>query len=220
MDAQSDTVLHKDILTDAFPSTLTEGSKSKILIAGPTEPAQYGIILKALCQHGTEHDTALLVATTESVEQTLDTYRSLCPDPDRPALHIVDTASEQQSISAPYQDTPVEFIPSPADLERLEMALSTLAETSSQDQAQHLLIRSLSPILKHAPSARVCTFLDRIAAFQTGLGLFGINYTAHDKETMTALTNVVDGILWVTETTEHLEFEFHVTNRPYQFHEL
>jgi hypothetical protein len=44
-----------------------------------------------------------------------------------------------------------------------------------------------------------------------GLCLIGVDYTAHDGETMRQLSEIVDGILWMKSLTPQVEFEYRVT---------
>lgn len=192
-------------------STALEGVRAEtILVAGTVEPSRHDIGLRLLCQYGHGDDAALVVTTARSADETLDRYREVCPGPDRPSLRLVDTASEQQSVTDRYGDTPVVFTPSAGDLERLVIALSDL--TGPTNGTRHLLVRSLTPLLREAPATRVCRVLERITGLRTETGrcLLGLDYTAHDRETMAALSAQVDGVLWVTQSSSgELAFEFH-----------
>lgn len=192
-------------------STVLEGVRSgTILVAGTVEPSRHDLGLRLLCQYGHADDAALVVTTAESADETLDRYREVCPGPDRPSLRLVDTASEEQSVTDRYGDTPVVFTPSAGDLERLVIALSDL--TGPANGTRHLLVRSLTPLLREAPTARVCRVLERVTGLRTGTGrcLLGLDYTAHDRETMAALSASVDGVLWVMRSSSRdLAFEFH-----------
>lgn len=214
MNGSSDnTVDLEELQVDTLPDSLRGGST--VLVATAGDPLQYTVLLRMLSVHGTAADTALVVTTTESAHLTIETYEGLGVETDRPSLGIVDTTSEHQSVSALYGETPVIFTPSPADLERLVIALSDLSDnTSSSNGARHLVIRSLTPILESASLAHVCTVLDRITDLrsETGLCLIGLDYSAHDEETMTAIADHVDGVIWVTNpSSDRLAFEYQPT---------
>lgn len=200
------------IEVDAIPSGIGPGT---ILIAGTEDPTTYALGLRALHQLGDADDAAMVVTTTESAERTLATYEAVRTDSERQSLGLVDTTSERQYVTALYDETPVVFVPSPGDLERLVLALSDLdGNRLPSNGTRHLVVRSLTPVLEDAPIDRVQSVIDRITGLRTGNGLtiLGIDYTAHDEETMTALTELVDGILWVTKTADdQLEFEFQPT---------
>lgn len=205
----------KALEIDAFPNGITPGST--VLIAGAIDPATFALGLRSIQQYGQADDAALVVTTTESADRTIDTYETVCEDSARRSLGLVDTTSERQYVDALYDETPVVFVPSPGDLERLVLALSDLlGNRLPSNGTRHLVVRSLTPILENAPISRVSSVLERITGIRTGNGLtvFGVDYTAHDEETMTALMDLVDGVVWVTQTTEgELEFEFRPTRR-------
>lgn len=214
MEGQSDTPVNGEALQVApFPDSL--GGGSTVLAARASDPSQVAVSLRVLTSQGTAEDTALVVTTTESVDQTIKVYTGLKTKAERPSLGIVDTMSEQQSVSALYGDTPVVFTPSPGDLERLVLALSDLSGTITPTSgARHLVIRSLTPILEASSPGRVSTVLERITGLrsETGLGLLGIDYTAHDEATMETMADLVDGVLWVTQPSpDRLAFEYQRT---------
>jgi len=131
----------------------------------------------------------------------------------------VDTSSPDQSLSAVYDETPVIFTPSPGDLERLTIALSDLTDANqSQNGDQHLVVRSLTPILETTPTERVETVLDRITGLRTtnGLCLLGIDYTAHDEDTLQTIAGHTDGILWITRSADgDLEIDYQPSTGRY-----
>lgn len=199
-----------------FPDGLTPGST--VLVAGAGDVSRYPIGLHALCRYGRATDDAVVVTTTESADRTAQAYEAICSDADRPVIGLVDTVSERQHVTAVYSDTPVVFTPSPSDLGRLVFAFFELnGNIPSSDETQHVVVRSLTPLLRDAPPSRVCTAIEQISKYRTGDGLFllGLDYTAHDEETMEMLTQQVDGVLWVTEASDGtIEFEYrHIRGR-------
>jgi hypothetical protein len=201
------------VQVDPLPENLSGGST--VLVASAGDPSQYAVNLRILCAQGTAEDTAFVVTTTESADRTIEIYDTLGVDSERPSLRIVDTVSVQQSVSALYDEIPVVFTPSASDLERLVMALSNLVDTTPPTRgARHLVVRSLTPILAASSVDQLSTVLDRITGLrsETGLALLGIDYTAHDEETMTAIADLVDGVLWVTQPApDRLAFDYQPT---------
>lgn len=210
MDGTTDASQDTDaVQVGPFPEGLSAGST--VLVAGTVEPATYAVTLRALAHFGGADDTALVVTTTESTDRTRERYEALCRDGAGPALAFVDTTADRPSAASLYGDQPVVVIPAPGDLERLVIGLSDL--TGNQPPAngtRHLVVRSLTPILENASTADVCTILERVRGLRTGSGLtlFGLDYTAHDEATMSALSEHVDGILWVTEKKGEVAFEY------------
>lgn len=191
-----------------LPSRLSDGGT--FLVASPGDSLQHAVCLQIMCRFGRDGDVALVVTTTESATETIDVYDRVCRETDRPSLRLVDTASEQQSVSAPYSETPVVFTPSADDVERLVLALSDLTDHRRRT-TQHILVRSLSPFLDAMSADRVSDVLDRITGIRSerGLCLLGVDYTGHDEQTMNRLAEHVDGVLWVTlRSSDEIELEF------------
>lgn len=203
---------------DDIPAGLSPGST--VLVASAGDPTRIAVGLQLLCQFGQPDDVAFVVTTTESADRTLETYDRCCSEVDQPALRLVDTNSTRHSVSAIYDETPVVFTPSPGDLERLLLGLSELFETHPHaSERRHLLVRSLTPILDSSSTERVSAVLERITGLrsETGLSLLGLDYTAHGKETMAALAERVDGVLWVTCTSgDRLEIEYQPSRGRHQ----
>jgi hypothetical protein len=204
--------------TDAFPDGLESGST--ILIATAGDPSAREADLRALRRYGRATDAAAVVTTTESADRTRARYEALDSDAGRPSLGLVDLVSERQYVTALYSDVPVVYTPSPSDLGRLVIALSELSRCLSPSTGtRHLVVRSLTPLLRNASVARVCAALEQISTYRTGGGLclYGIDYTAHDEETMRILTDRVDGVLWVTEASDgHAEYSYRQTRGRYR----
>ncbi|WP_193570247.1 MULTISPECIES: hypothetical protein [Halorussus] len=189
-----------------------------LLVAGTVDPAEYALDLRLLSRVGSPDETAFVVATTGSREDVLAHTR----DDDAAgvgSLAVVDTVSEDQYLTAPYADVPTVFMPSADDLERVVIGLSDLTGTVvPATGTRHLVVRSLTPMIEGATAGRVCRLLERTEGLRTGdgLGIFGIDYTAHDEETMRELTSVVDRLLWVSEDSDgRLQFELRDAGRRF-----
>jgi hypothetical protein len=203
MDGESDTNEEMDCSkSDSIPESLTSGAS--VLVATAGDPTEFAVSLRLLGTQVTARDAAIVVTTTESAEQTIEQYKNRIPERDRPSLGIVDTTS-QQSISALSSDSPIVFTPSPGDLERLVVGSSEISENIAPTAGvRHLVIRSLTPILDVVSADHLKTVLDRVVGIRSeaGISIFGIDYTAHDTETVTAIADRFDGVLWVTELSD------------------
>lgn len=194
-----------------LPSTLANGAT--ILVVGPFDPSEHALSLRIVGEYGTADDTALVVTTRASAEETIDTWEEVAPAGARPAIGIVDTTSEEPTVTSTFGDVPTIFTPSSGDVERIVMALSELSGVAPPRQgSRHLVFRSLTPILEEAATEQVCRVLERVGGLRTGhgLGLFGVDVSAHDRETLTALADTVDGVIWIDRTSDGgFESEFH-----------
>lgn len=201
-----------DRRVETFPSVLR--ADATVLLAGSVDPARADLNLRLLARYGHKDDVGFVITTTASADETVSLYRSLDQENgkenDQSALRVVDTTSKQQYINALYNEVPTVFTPAPRDLERTIMGLSELSEMMTNSRgARHIVIRSLTPLLSETSPAEVCNFLDRVSGLRTtgGIGLFGIDYTAHDEQTIAALAKRVDAVVWVNQTADG-SFEF------------
>ncbi|WP_336000359.1 DUF7504 family protein [Halorientalis halophila] len=190
--------------TDApieFPESVATGTT--VLLCG-FDPTEYALGLRALAQFGGPEDDAVVVTTTRGAEPTIERYDSLAPADSTPSLRVVDMVSEGQSISATYGEVPTVFTPSQGDTERLVLALSELTGRKVIDGERHLVVRSLSPMLSAASTARVTDVLDRISGLRTadGLAVFALDYTAHDEDTVSTVAETADRVCWVTKRAD------------------
>nr|WP_136351010.1 hypothetical protein [Natronorubrum bangense] len=119
-------------------------------------------------------------------------------------LGVVDTTGEER-LDALYQENPTIFLPRPGDLAQISIAVEELEESlSSSCSKTHVVLRSLTPILAESSLDGVRSILERIIEHQrsnSSLTVFSVEYTEHGKATMTALKKLVDGIVWIEQTT-------------------
>lgn len=186
-----------------------------VLVAGTVDPTEYAISLRLLSQMASPDDTGIVVTTTEGRDAVVAYTRDV--DTNMPSLAVVDTVSEEQYLTAPYEEIPTVYMPSADDLERVVIGLTDLTGTAiSPTGSRHFVIRSLTPMVEGATSERVCRVLERVRGLRVGdgLGIFGIDFTAHNDQTMAELTSAVDRLLWVSEDTDgQLQFELRKTDR-------
>lgn len=202
-----------------LPGALTDGAT--ILVVGAVDPSTRAIGLRLLSRYGEPGDSAPIVTTRVSADDTTQTWDEVSVEGDRPSIGIVDTTSAEQSIEATFNGVPTFFTPSSGDLERIVMALSELSgPTRPPNGSRHLVIRSLTPVLEESSPERVLRVLERISGLRTGagLGLFGVDVSAHDQRTLTELADAVDGVVWIDRTKEgRFTSEFHPKRRHVPF---
>lgn len=198
---------------EAVPEAVTAGTT--ILVAGSVDPSAHGVCLGILREFGQPDDVAFVVSTTESATETIARYES-ADAPDGPTIRLVDTTSKRQFVSALYNEVPTIFTPAPNDLERTVLGLSELSEMGTpKGGSRHVVVRSLTPLLSGTSVTDVGRVVDRIVGLRTGtgLGLFGLDFTAHDERTVTELARRVDAVVWASRTTDG-SIEFELGSRP------
>lgn len=160
----------------------------EVLVAAAFDPTEAAVRLRLLHHYDTAGDTALVGTSKRRPDHRPLSginrkWRAF-------SMGIVDTTSTQSSVAAPYAEIAIVVTPSPSDLEREVLALADLDERTIPLQGErHLVIRSLTTILNATSLDCVRTVLNRISGLGSsgGLGLLGIDYTAHDESTMPAL---------------------------------
>jgi hypothetical protein len=218
MDARRHAADREERLRDAAKAI---SPPTTILVAGTVDPTEYGLGLRLLSHAGSPDDTAVVVATTESRDAAVERIEDAEAASGVPSFAVVDTVSEDQYLTAPYEDVPTVYMPSADDLERVVIGISDLTGTVVPSTGtRHFVIRSLTPMIEGATTERVCRLLERMKGLRVGdgLGIFGIDFTAHDEATMNELTRVVDRTLWVSEDTDgRLQFELRSAGRRFDF---
>lgn len=199
----------------------TISAPTTILVAGTVDPIEYALGLHLLSHAGSSDDTAIVVSTTESRDAVIGHTHDTTSTAGMPSLAMVDTVSKDQYLTAPYEDVPTVYMPSAEDLERVVLGLADLTGiVVPSTGTRHFVVRSLTPMIDGAITERVCRVLERLKGLRVGdgLGIFGIDFTAHDDQTMTELTSVVDCLLWVSEDTDRrLQLEFRKMSRGHTF---
>lgn len=202
MDTASDSQHQAGPPPSEFPKALANGAT--VLLCAP-DPTDFALSLRCLSRFGDASDSAIIVSTKEGRAETIETYTSLGESTNQLSINIVDMVSKKQSISATYEEVPSVFTPSEGDVERLILALSELTgPTTPSDGDRHLVVRSLSPMLAEVSVEKVIDIIERISGLrtETGLAIFGLDYTAHATETVRRVANEVDYVLWVTEQAD------------------
>ncbi len=209
MDGRAD---EEDEPAVSLPGSLAAGA---VLVAGPTDPAEDGLCLRALCAYRSPDDEALVVTTTEGADETRSRFEAVCPNVGGRPLAVVDTVSRREYLPSLYTEEPTVFTSSPGDLERIVLALSDLTRGGHPSSGgRHFVVRSLTPMLAAAPVERVPPVVERIAGLRTddGYGFLGLDFTAHDEETVAELVACVDGVLWFSTADDGtVEFELRST---------
>ncbi|USZ72498.1 hypothetical protein NGM15_04055 [Natronosalvus halobius] len=75
---------------------------------------------------------------------------------------------------------------------------------ASDSHKTHFGIRSLTPLLADEGLERTISVLEHLIEGRTdsGLVVLGLEYTKHDEATLSALREIVDGIVWIEERTD------------------
>ncbi|WP_425499142.1 DUF7504 family protein [Natronosalvus rutilus] len=186
---------------EGLPDSLTEDSV--ILVAKPAPLEEHAVSLRILDRYTSPEERRIVVTTAISAERTIRQQTAL-ESPDSGRFGVVD-ATPQNHPSSPFQKYPVVSLPHSVELTRLVLALWELeASMASDSRTTHFGIRSLTPLLADEGLERTISVLEHLIEGRTdsGLVVLGLEYTRHNEATLSALREIVDGIVWIEERTD------------------
>lgn len=193
-----------------LPDELPDGSS--ILVAKPTSLTDHALTLRLSDRYADPDDCRLVLTTEIDAARTIDQHDEIADGSAAGRLGVVD-ATESHQPSAPFQEHPTVSLPNPAELTRIVLALQQLESTLSKDcETINVVVRSLTPMLDGSRLEQVIRVVEQLVERQRsagGVAVFGMEYTRHGDRTMRALSDTVDAIVWVEESTNgpHLDFQ-------------
>ncbi len=184
---------------EPFPETELN-SGTNLLVAGPPMTGKRRLAFDVLA-HG-DGDGVIIVTTKSTGEQVLSDYKSRLDGRDSP-MGVVDCVSKQQGMS-PQRIEGVEFASSPVDMTGIGIKLSEFLQRfyDAGVRSNRIAFDSLSTLLMYSNLQTVFRFLHvftgRVQSAEA-FGLFVIDSSAHDAQTMSTLRQLFDGEIEVRE---------------------
>lgn len=176
---------------------------TNLLVAGPAMAGKQRFGLETLAAGSNDGEGAIVVSTKDAGPRLLDTYADQVGITD-PLIGVVDCVTKQQGM-APEADDRIRYASSPVDMTGIGINLSTLLEsfyTEHGRERNRVLLSSLSTLLMYADLQTVFRFLHvftgRIQSADA-LGLYCIDSSAHDAQTMNTLKQLFDGQLTLSD---------------------
>ena len=188
-------------------SELTAGTS--LLVTGPPMTGKRRVGLDVLANGAAIGDGAIVVTTKDDAERVLDEYRSLAgdADPESADIGVVDCVSRQQGVDE-LPDARISYVSSPEDMTGIGIKFSELLEEFHANRGlerNRVLFHSITALLLYSNSETVFRFLHvftgRIRSVG-GLGVFVIESTVHDDQTMGTIQQLFDGVIEVADETE------------------
>jgi len=179
---------------------------SNILVAGPAMTGKYNLALDILAEGTTAGEGAIVVSTKNDADRIQSDFAA--HDGGAGPLGIVDCVSKQQGMEPMPETDLVKYVSSPVDLTGIGIELSELLRTFVQVQGvaqNRILLHSVSTLLMYSNLQTVFRFLHvftgRVQSADA-LGVFVIDSTAHDAQTISTLKQLFDGVIEVDESDE------------------
>lgn len=189
---------------------------TNLLMAGPPMTGKRSLALQILAEGTNSGEGTIVVTTKDSGEKILEDFRSYATDVDSVPVGVVDCVTKQQGMRNSQASEHVAYASSPVDMTGIGIKLSEFLQHFYQDLSikhNRILLYSLSTLLMYSNLQTVFRFLHvftgRIQSADA-LGVFVIDSTAHDEQTMSTLRQLFDGEIQVREGENH-ETEIRVT---------
>jgi KaiC/GvpD/RAD55 family RecA-like ATPase len=152
-------------------------------------------------------DSAIIVTTKDNGDRVLEEFGDRVDYTDRPVA-VVDCVTRQQGVGDARDDDRIKYTSSPVDMTGIGIKLSEFLEEfygTRGIERNRIMVHSLSTLLMYAELQTVFRFLHvftgRVQSVG-GFGLFCIDSTAHDDQTMNTLKQLFDGIINTSEDAE------------------
>lgn len=181
---------------------------TNILLTGPPLTGKRALSLDLLADGVKNGEGAIAVTTKDSAERVLKDFASRTPYEGKP-FAVVDCVTKQQGVGNVREDDRIKYASSPVDMTGIGIQLSEFLEAFYKDRnikKNRIMLHSLSTLLMYSDLQTVFRFLHvftgRIQSVD-GLGLFCIDSTAHDAQTLNTLKQLFDGVV-ETDESENL----------------
>ncbi len=192
-------------LPDVLPDTEIDPG-TNVLIAGPPLTGKRQIALDILACGAKRGDGSVIVTTKDSAEKILDEFGNLTTG--EADVGVVDCVTKQRGVGTIDDDPRIKYASSPVDMTGIGIKLSEFLEEFYEVREIHenrVLLYSISTLLMYSNLQTVFRFLHvftgRIES-ANALGVYVIDSTAHDDQTMNTLKQLFDAIIKVEENID------------------
>jgi len=181
---------------------------TNLLVAGPPMTGKRAVAFDVLSHGCRQGDGSVVVTTKDNGEDVLAEFDDRADGPVS-AVGVVDCVSKQQGMNPRDRDH-VTYASSPVDMTGIGIQLSEFLESFYERgvRRNRVLFDSLSTLLMYSDLQTVFRFLHvftgRVQSADA-LGLYIIDSTAHDDQTMSTLRQLFDGEIAVRETDDGSE---------------
>ncbi|TYL35908.1 recombinase RecA [Natronococcus pandeyae] len=185
-------------LADVLPDTEVDAG-TNVLVAGPPLTGKRSIALGILESGANRGDGSIAITTKDSADVVLSKL------PDDADVGVVDCVTKQRGVGAVEDNSQVKYASSPVDMTGIGIKLSEFLQ-EFYDQRElprnRVLLHSISTLLMYSDLQTVFRFLHvftgRIQSADA-LGVYVIDSTSHDDQTMNTLKQLFDAVIEVDE---------------------
>ncbi|HMB49515.1 RAD55 family ATPase [Natronoarchaeum rubrum] len=189
-----------DVLPDA---ELDPGTN--LLITGPPMAGKRRLALDILANGTDQGEGTITVTTKDGGDKILDEYEKRVDDVEGKPVGIVDCVTKQRGVGNVEDSPQLKYASSPVDMTGIGIKLSEFLQEFYERRGltkNRVLLHSVSTLLMYSDLQTVFRFLHvftgRVQSADA-LGLYVIDSTAHDDQTMNTLKQLFDGVIEVSE---------------------
>ena len=205
-------------LGNEFPGAEIEPG-TNLLIAGPPMTGKFRLALRILATGSDQGEGSIVVTTKDSGTKALTRYADLVGDVDGRPIGVVDCVTKQQGMQGAGGSAQIQYTSSPVDMTGIGIQLSEFLQRFYQEREirrNRVLLNSLSTLLMYSNLQTVFRFLHvftgRIQSVDA-FGIYTIDSTAQDKQTMSTLKQLFDAQIEIREGDDR-EHEYRAVGIP------
>ncbi|WP_339104420.1 recombinase RecA [Haloterrigena salinisoli] len=199
-------------LADALPDAEIDPG-TNLLIAGPPLTGKREIAFDILASGANRGNGSIVVTTKDSADKVLETFTDSLDAGVEPDIGVVDCVTKQRGIGTVDDDPRIKYASSPVDMTGIGIKLSEFLQEFYEGHGlteNRVLLHSVSTLLMYSDLQTVFRFLHvftgRIQSADA-MGLYVIDSTAHDDQTMNTLKQLFDAVIELEEPTDGEEPE-------------
>ncbi|WP_408959217.1 RAD55 family ATPase [Natrinema sp. 74] len=194
-------------LADVLPDVEIDPGMN-VLIAGPPLTGKRRIAFDILASGANRGDGSIVVTTKDSADKVLESFDDHVDDGVEPDVGVVDCVTKQRGIGTIDDDPRIKYASSPVDMTGIGIKLSEFLQEFYEGRGlteNRVLLHSVSTLLMYSDLQTVFRFLHvftgRIQSADA-MGVYVIDSTAHDDQTMNTLKQLFDGVLELEESAD------------------
>lgn len=193
-----------DVIDVEEASSIRPGSS--ILVTGPAMTGKTDLLFEILGAGVREGEGAVAVTTGSRAEVVLDDITSRAPDADGHQFGVIDCRSESGREEAELDSGAyVQRVSSPSDMTGIGIGITKFFDRLHDvgiDEGR-LALTSLSTMLTYSDQQTVfkfCHVLSSRIDSAEFLGVFTIDSSAHDQQTLQVIKQAFDGVIEIRES--------------------
>ncbi len=199
-------------LADVLPDVEIDPG-TNVLVAGPPLTGKRRIAFDILASGADRGDGSIVVTTKDSADKVLESFDDHVGEGVEPDIGVVDCVTKQRGIGTIDDDPRIKYASSPVDMTGIGIKLSEFLQEFYEARGltqNRVLLHSVSTLLMYSDLQTVFRFLHvftgRIQSADA-MGVYVIDSTAHDDQTMNTLKQLFDAVVELEETADGEEPE-------------